>query len=111
MKSDAVRIAESKERVAIYENVRDILTNPALDVVAGFLLVEFLQSHEQYNKVSDTVIYKSRVPGGGWMGSNAGTALEAGLIAYLLAPSVVQTAKQIEPLAKALGPLLLKAGA
>lgn len=102
MASEAVKIARSSERVALYDCVKDVLTNPAIDVIAGFILIEYLQGHNENGQ---------RVAGGGFMGSIAGTALETGLIAYLVMPSVESTAKTVEPLVKSLAPLLLAAAA
>ena len=101
MISDAVKLARSNERARAYECVRDVLTNPAIDVIAGFILIEYLQGHNENGQ---------RVAGGGFMGSVAGTALESGLVAYLLAPSVESTAKTVAPLIQSLAPLLLAAG-
>jgi len=103
MKSDAVIIAKSQERARLYECVRDVVTNPAIDVIAGIILIEYLQSHVE--TAWGPPITSKRVAGGGWMGANTGTAAEAGLIAFLLAPSMIQVAKQIEPVAKALAPI------
>jgi hypothetical protein len=99
--NDAVKIARSEERAAMYNCVRDVLTNPALDVIAGFILIEYLQGHNENGQ---------RVAGGGFMGNVAGTALETGLVAYLIAPSVGETAKTVAPLIQSLAPLLLAAG-
>jgi hypothetical protein len=95
MKSEAVRLAQSNERIALINAARDVFTNPAVVAIAGVVLVEYLQSSVNQNG--------QRVAGGGWMGSNVGTALEASLGAYLLAPSIQTFAKQIGPVAEAFG--------
>ena len=102
MISDSVKIAKENAKAKAYECIRDVLLNPAVGVIAGVVLVEYLQGHEEAGK--------GRVAGGGFMGSVAGTALETGLIAYLLAPSVRETAKTITPLIESLAPLMLAAG-
>ena len=113
MKSDAVRIAESQERARISEAVRDVLVNPALDVIAGILLIEYYQGQTVTAKIVDagsgqSYYEKRRIAGGGWVGSAAGSAAEAGLLAYLVAPSLVQTSKQLSPLIQSLAPLIAK---
>jgi len=98
MKSDAVKIQESREREAVYKVVGDLVTNPAVLGVAGFILTEWLQSHDEYKAVSQPgthalVTQKVRVPGGGFMGSVAGSFLEAGLVGYMVGPAIVESAK------------------
>ena len=97
MISDAVKIARTQEHAAAYQAARDILTNPAVDVILGFILIEYLQGH---------VVDGQRVAGGGFFGSVAGTALETGLVGYLLMPSFKDVAERIGPLIKSLGPLI-----
>jgi hypothetical protein len=114
MKSDAVKMAESNERVAMVNAVRDVFTNPVVTVVGSIILIEYLQSHVEYTtRLEDggmtTRVVGTRKAGGGWMGENVGTALETTLGAYLLLPSIANTAKQIAPLIETLGPLVAKA--
>lgn len=95
MKNEAVKIAQAQERARMYECVRDILTDRAVVTVLGIVLIEYLQSSVNQNG--------QRVAGGGWMGSNVGTALETALGAYLLAPSAAQLTKEVGPLLEAIG--------
>ena len=97
MKNEAVKIAQSQERAKAYEMIRDVLTNPVVTVIAGVILIEFMQSSVNSQG--------RRVPGGGFMGSNVGTALETTLGAYLLAPTISKAADQIAPLIKAIAPI------
>lgn len=101
MISDAVKVARSNERIALVNATRDVLTNPAVTVLTGFVLIEYLQGHNENGK---------HVAGGGWFGSAAGSTLEAGLVAYLLAGSVTKFSENLKPVAESLAPLLLKAG-
>lgn len=110
MKSEAVRIAHSQERIAIYDMVKDLLTNPVLDVVAGVIIIEYLQSHLESVRQTNGSYITRRVAGGGWMGQTVGTALETTLGAYLLLPQASKAAAELKPLVEAIAPLL-EAGA
>lgn len=106
MKSDALRIAEKQERAAAYKAFADtataVLTNPVVTVVGSTILIEYLQSSKDQNG--------RRVPGGGWVGSVSGSALEAALLVYLGASTVQKFTADMKPIAEAIGPLLLTKG-
>lgn len=109
MTSEAVKLARSRERIALLETARDILTNPAVTALVGFILVEYLQTHEELVQVPgpNAPVIRKRVPGG-IIGEKAGSILEAGLVGYLWAPALAKTLEtmpKISDLAK-LGALI-----
>jgi len=112
--NDAAKLARSQEKIAMINAARDILTHPGIIALTGFILVEYLQSHQAAAGERDNnnrlISSPRRIAGGGWLGSAAGTTIEAALAAYLLAPSGVEMAKQIKPMAESVAPLLLAAG-
>ncbi len=89
MISDSVKIARMEAQTKQLEAVKSMLTNPVVMSIAGFILIEYLQSSVVEDKViwSDgSVTYKQRrVPGGGWLGSVAGSVIEGGLAGHLIA--------------------------
>lgn len=101
MKDPQVLIAKSQERAELYKCARDVLLNPAVLTIAGFVITEYLQGHTENGQ---------RVAGGGFMGSIAGTALETGLAAYLVLVDAGKIAAGLNPIAKALGPLVNPGG-
>jgi hypothetical protein len=115
MISDAVKIARSQERQKLAEVARDILTNPIIDVVVASIIIEYLRGHDEIEYVSQPgthaqIMQVRHVPGGGWMDEAAISALQAGLVAALLTPSLVETAKGLKPFAESLAPLMLRTG-
>lgn len=107
MKSEAVKLAQIEERRAAYKAISDaivsIATNPVITVVGGVVVTEYLQSSvDRYSG--------QRVPGGGFMGSAAGSALEAALVGYLALNTVGKFTQDLKPVAEAIAPLLLTKG-
>ena len=90
MKNAQIELAKSHEREIFYQQVKEVLINPAVAAIAGIILVEYLQS-----SVDNA---GRRKAGGGWMGETVGTALQGSLAAYMLAPSVGKVAADIKPM-------------
>ena len=106
MISDAVKIARSNERIKIMETTRDVLTNPLVDVLIAYLIIEYYQGHDvRYADGS-----KVHVGNGGWVSEATGDAMEVALGAYLLAPSFAKISGEVTegiiPLIKAIAPAL-----
>ena len=119
MISDAVKIARSQERVAMVNAARDILTNPAVDLILGYIIFEYLSSYEEdvlkeQPGTHQQYYVKERRPGtntkSGWFGPTAGTIAEGALVANLGASSIGSIAKDLKPFAEALAPLMLTKG-
>lgn len=69
--NEELKIQRSKERIAMAQTVKDILTDPGVMAILGLVLIEYLQSSVNSQG--------KRVAGGGWMGEVAGTFAEVGL--------------------------------
>lgn len=110
----ALKMEQSRERQVAYQAASSILANPITLTVLGVLAIEYFQSSEELRLVPDVNnegyplhrYKKVRVPGGGWVGSVAGSAAEAGIIAAAAAMSAGNLAKELEPLTKALAPII-----
>lgn len=119
--NDALRIQRSQERIALMNATKDIITNPAVLAIAGVILIEFMQSHiagpGERDANHNLVPEGARVPGGGFVGTVAGSALEFALCASVVAPiaeklmtKVNDTAEAKLDLAGKMMPLLLSKG-
>ena len=112
MKSEAVKLAEKQERMAAYKALADtttaVLTNPVITVVGSTILIEYLQS--SIDNDPDSPTYRQRIPRNGYVGSAAGSALEAALIVYLGASTLGKFTQDLKPVAEAIAPLLLTKG-
>lgn len=115
MKSDAVRIAQENSKAELYRQLGQTLSNPMFGLVAGILLIEYFQSHEETITLVDYNVSppkywteKKRVSGGGWLGEEVGTAAEVALAAAALAPTAIKVAEQVRPLMEAVAPIVAK---
>lgn len=100
--SDSVAIARINARAAraavdaaAIDAVKAFLTNPGTIAVLGTIAIEYFQGHDQISLEpaisGGGVVHqwkKRRVPGGGFVGSIAGSAAEAALIANCLSPLI-----------------------
>ena len=98
--SEAVKVAQSQERQELIRVAGSVLTNPAIIAVAGTILIEYLQGHDvlSYDPVmrGGGVVHdwqKKRVPGGGFVGSVAGSTIEVGLALGMAAASIQEASK------------------
>lgn len=105
MTNDAIKLARINAKaaraavdVAAINTVRDFITNPGTIAVLGTIAIEYFQGHDQISLESvisgGGVVHqwkKRRVPGGGFVGSVAGSAAEAALIANCLSPLINKT--------------------
>lgn len=103
MRGEALKIARSNERVAMMNTLKEIITNPVVDVMIAFLLIEYFQGHDTFDSKGNKIAH---IGNGGWVSESTGDALEVALGAYLLAPGFTKTAEQLAPLVKALAPLI-----
>ena len=92
MKAEAIRVAEIKAQA---DNLRELLHNPVVEIVAAYVIIELLQRYP-----SDRPI----------IGSVAGTVAEAGCLAAVgmqqLAPLAPAIAQGTESIAKVIPGLL-----
>jgi len=119
--NDQVKLARSNERIEMIKATKEVLLHPAVLAIAGVILVEYLQSHVAGQGERDAnnrqVEPGRRIPGGGFIGSVAGSTLEFALSAMLVAPLAQtimnKTNEQVEAKADLAGkllPLLLTKG-
>lgn len=105
MKSDAVLVAQANANAELYRQIGNVLTNPLLSFVIGYLAIEYAQSHEEtvtlvdYNQNPPKYwTEKRRIAGGGWVDSVTATSAEIALGTATLTPSAVKISEQIKPL-------------
>jgi len=96
MKSEAVRVAEIKAQA---DNLRELLHNPVIEIIAAYVIIEMLQRYPSNRPI---------------MPSTAGTIAEGGCLAAVgmqqLAPLAPYIAQGTESLAKAIPGLLALGG-